>query len=214
TVLLFAIMPKGLLPDQDTGMITGVVQADETIAFEAMLERTRRVAEILRADPDVSGVAAFIGAGSINPTLNQGQLSLVLKPRGERDGLKELLPRLQRSVDGIPGIALFLKPVQDIALDNRIAPTEYQYALTGIDEKELGRFAERMTTALQQRQELADVANNLAANGLQLDLTIDRDQASRLGVPIQTINDTLYSAFGQRQISTIFTQLNQYRVVL
>ena len=214
TVLLFVTMPKGLLPDQDTGMITGVVQADETVAFEAMFERTRRVAEALRADPAVSGVAAFIGAGSINPTLNQGQLSIVLKPRGERDGLKVLLPRLQRSIERIPGVALFLKPVQDIALDNRIAPTEYQYALTEVDEEELGRFAERMTGALQQRQELADVANNMAANGLQLNLSIDRDQASRLGVPIQTINDTLYSAFGQRQISTIFTQLNQYRVVL
>jgi multidrug efflux pump len=214
TVLLFMAMPKGLLPEQDTGMITGVVQADETIAFEAMFERTRRVADLLRADPAVSGVAAFIGAGSINPTLNQGQLSIVLKARSERDGLKELLPRLQRSVEAVPGVALFLKPVQDIALDNRVAPTEYQYALTEIDEEELGRFAGRMTTALQQRPELADVANNLAANGLQLNLTIDRDQASRLGVPIQTINDTLYSAFGQRQISTIFTQLNQYRVVL
>ena len=214
TVLLFVTMPKGLLPDQDTGMITGVVQADETIAFPAMQERTQRVAEALRADPAVSGVAAFIGAGSINPTLNQGQLNIVLKPRGERDGLAVLLPRLQRTIDTIPGVALFLKPVQDIALDNRIAPTEYQYALTDVDADELAVFAERMTTALQQRPELADVDNNLAANGLQLDLTIDRDQASRLGVPIQTINDTLYSAFGQRQISTIFTQLNQYRVVL
>ena len=214
TVILFVMMPKGLLPDQDTGMITGVVQADETIAFEAMLERTQRVAESLRADPAVSGVAAFIGAGSINPTLNQGQLSIVLKPRGERDSLDVLIPRLQRSVDRIPGVALFLKPVQDIALDNRVAPTEYQYALTEVNEQELNRFAERMTSALQQRTELADVANNLAANGLQLNLTIDRDQASRLGVPIQTIDDTLYSAFGQRQISTIFTQLNQYRVVL
>ncbi|MCB1575558.1 MAG: efflux RND transporter permease subunit, partial [Xanthomonadales bacterium] len=214
TVLLFVSMPKGLLPEQDTGMITGVVQADETIAFEAMLERTRRVAEALRADPAVTGVAAFVGAGSINPTLNQGQLSIVLKPRSQRDGLAELLPRLQRTVDRIPGVALFLKPVQDIALDNRVAPTEYQYALTEVNEEELGRFAERMTAALQARPELADVDNNLAAAGLQLNLTINRDQASRLGVPIQTIDDTLYSAFGQRQISTIFTQLNQYRVVL
>ena len=124
------------------------------------------------------------------------------------------MPRLQHTIDRIPGVALFLKPVQDIALDNRVAPTEYQYALTEVDEDELGRFAERMTAALQQRPELADVSNNLAANGLQLNLTINRDQASRLGVPIQTIDDTLYSAFGQRQISTIFTQLNQYRVVL
>jgi len=214
TVLLFVMMPKGLLPDQDTGMITGVVQADQTIAFEAMQQRTRRVAEALQADPAVSGVAAFIGAGAINPTLNQGQLSIVLKPRAERGSLAEILPRLQQSVADVPGIALFLKPVQDIALDNRIAPTEYQYALTAVDSAQLSAFAERMTAVLQQRQELSDVDNNLAAAGLQLHLTIDRDQASRLGVPIQSIDDTLYSAFGQRQISTIFTQLNQYRVVL
>jgi multidrug efflux pump len=214
TAILFVAMPKGLLPDQDTGTITGVVQAEQTIAFPAMLERTQKVAEALRADPAVSGVAAFIGAGSINPTLNQGQLNIVLKPRSERGGLDEVMPRLQRVVDTIPGVALFLKPVQDIALDNRVAPTEYQYSLTNVDAEELATFANKMTAALKQRPELADVDNNLAANGLQLDLTINRDQASRLGVPIQTIDDTLYSAFGQRQISTIFTQLNQYRVVL
>ena len=214
TVVLFIAMPKGLLPDQDTGMITGVVAADDTIAFPAMLERTIRVAEALRADPAVAGVAAFIGAVSINPTLNQGQLSIVLKPLAEREGLAELLPRLQRTAADIPGVALFLKPVQDIALDNRIAPTEYQYALTDVNSDELHVFANKLTTALQQRPELADVDNNLSANGLQLDLKIDRDQASRLGVPIQSIDDTLYSAYGQRQISTIFTPLNQYRVVL
>ena len=214
TVVLFIAMPKGLLPDQDTGMITGVVQADDTIAFPAMLDRTTRVAEALRADPAVAGVAAFIGAGSINPTLNQGQLSIVLKPLAEREGLAKILPRLQRSTADIPGVALFLKPVQDIALDNRVAPTEYQYALTDVNSEELHAFANKLTVALQQRPELADVDNNLSANGLQLDLKIDRDQASRLGVPIQSIDDTLYSAYGQRQISTIFTPLNQYRVVL
>ena len=214
TVLLFVGMPKGLLPEQDTGLVTGVVQAEETIAFDAMLQRTLSVAEAIRADPAVSGVAAFVGTGAVNPTLNQGQLSIVLKPRGERDGLDVLLPRIQRVVEGIPGVSLYLKPVQDIALDNRIAPTEFQYTLTEVDKEQLDRFAERMTSALQQRVELADVDNNLAAKGLQLDLKINRDQASRLGVPIQTINDTLYSAFGQRQISTIFTPLNQYRVVL
>ena len=214
TVVLFIAMPKGLLPDQDTGMITGVVQADDTIAFPAMLDRTTRVAEALRADPAVAGVAAFIGAGSINPTLNQGQLSIVLKPLSERAGLAEILPRLQRSTANIPGVALFLKPVQDIALDNRVAPTEYQYALTDVNSDELHAFANKLTAALQKRPELADVDNNLSVNGLQLDLKIDRDQASRLGVPIQSIDDTLYSAYGQRQISTIFTPLNQYRVVL
>ncbi len=214
TVVLYVVIPKGLLPDQDTGMITGVVEADQSIAFPAMLERTTAVAEALRADPAVSGVAAFVGAGSINPTLSRGQLSIVLKPRNERGSLVEVMASLQQSTVHIPGVALYLKPVQDVALDSRIAATEYQYSLETADAGVLQQVADRFTAALRQRPELADVDNNMASNGLQLKLTIDRDQASRLGVPVQSIDDTLYSAFGQRQISTIFTEMNQYRVVL
>lgn len=214
TVFLYIIIPKGLLPEQDTGLITGVVQADDNIAFPQMEDRTKAVAEALRKDPAVAGVAAFIGAGTINPTLNQGQLSIVLKDRGDRDGLDELLPRLQRAVAGIPGVALYLKPVQDVTLDSRVAATEYQYSLSDVNSVELAGYANQMTQAMRQRPELADVDNNLANNGNALKLTIDREKASRLGVPVQSIDDTLYDAFGQRQISTIFTQLNQYRVVL
>ena len=214
TVFLYIIIPKGLLPEQDTGLITGVVQADQNVAFPQMETRTKAVADALRADPAVVGVAAFIGAGTINPTISQGQLSIVLKDRGERDGLDALLPRLQQAVAGIPGVALYLKPVQDVTLDSRVAATEYQYTLSAVNSAELAGYANRMTDALRQRQELADVDNNLADQGNALKLTIDRDKASRLGVPVQTIDDTLYDAFGQRQISTIFTQLNQYRVVL
>ena len=214
TIGLYIAIPKSLLPEQDTGLVTGVIQADQNIAFPAMEEHTRRVAQLLGEDPAVSGVAAFIGAGSINPTLNQGQLNLVLKPRTERDGLDVVLPRLQRAADGIAGVALYLKPVQDITLDNRVSATEYQYTLSSIDPAELQDFAQRMTERLRQRPELVDVDNNLANAGNALHLLIDRDKASRLGVPVQTIDDTLYDAFGQRQISTIFTELNQYRVVL
>jgi multidrug efflux pump len=214
TVFLYIIIPKGLLPEQDTGLITGVVQADDNIAFPQMEDRTKAVAEALRKDPAVAGVAAFIGAGTINPTLNQGQLSIVLKDRGDRDGLDELLPRLQQAVAGIPGVALYLKPVQDVTLDSRVAATEYQYSLSDVNSAELAGYANQMTQAMRQRPELADVDNNLANNGNALKLTIDREKASRLGVPVQSIDDTLYDAFGQRQISTIFTQLNQYRVVL
>ncbi|MDE2157114.1 MAG: efflux RND transporter permease subunit [Xanthomonadaceae bacterium] len=214
TVFLYIEIPKGLLPEQDTGMITGVVQADDNIAFAQMEQRTRAVAEALRADPAVAGVAAFIGAGTINPTLNQGQLSIVLKDRGKREGLDRLLPRLQHAVAGIPGVALYLKPVQDVTLDTRVAATEYQYTLSEVNAAELAKYADRMTQAMRQRPELADVDNNLADNGNALKLTIDREKASRLGVPVQSIDDTLYDAFGQRQISTIFTQMNQYRVVL
>jgi multidrug efflux pump len=172
------------------------------------------VADALRKDKAVSGVAAFIGAGSINPTLNQGQVSIVLKPRGERGSLEDVVARLQRDVADIPGVALYLKPVQDITLDTRVSATEYQYAMSDVDSDELGTYAARMTEAMRQLPELADVDNNLADKGNALHLQIDRDKASRLGVPVQTIDDTLYDAFGQRQISTIFTQLNQYRVVL
>jgi len=159
-------------------------------------------------------VAAFIGAGSINPTLNQGQLSIVLKERGERGGLDDILPRLQKAVSGIPGVALYLKPVQDVTLDSRVAATEYQYSMSAVNSTELAGYANQMTQAMRQRPELSDVDNNLADSGNALKLTIDREKASRLGVPVQTIDDTLYDSFGQRQISTIFTQLNQYRVVM
>jgi multidrug efflux pump len=214
TVFLYIVIPKGLLPEQDTGLITGVVQADDNIAFPQMEDRTQAVAAALRKDPAVAGVAAFIGAGTINPTLNQGQLSIVLKDRGDRDGLDALLPRLQNAVADIPGVALYLKPVQDVTLDSTVAATEYQYSLSDVSAPDLAGYANQMTQAMRQRPELADVDNNLADNGNALKLTIDREKASRLGVPVQTIDDTLYDAFGQRQISTIFTQLNQYRVVL
>ncbi|HEU4670697.1 MAG TPA: efflux RND transporter permease subunit, partial [Dyella sp.] len=214
TVLLYIAIPKGLLPEQDTGLVTGVVQADQNIAFPQMEARTKAVADALRKDPAVTGVAAFIGAGSVNPTLNQGQLSIVLKDRSERAGLDKVLPRLQASVANIPGVALYLKPVQDVTLDSRVSATEYQYSLSDVNASELSGYADRLTQALRKLPELADVDNNLADSGNALKLSIDRDKASRLGVPVQTIDDTLYDAFGQRQISTIFTQLNQYRVVL
>jgi multidrug efflux pump len=214
TIALYILIPKSLLPEQDTGLVTGVVQADQNIAFPAMEERTKAVAEALRQVPGVAGVAAFIGAGSVNPTLNQGQLSIVLKERSQRGGLDRILPDLQAAAAHIAGAALYLKPVQDVTLDTRIAPTEYQYSLSEVNSKELAGFAASMTDALRKRPELTDVDNNLANQGDALNLTIDREKASRLGVPMQTIDDTLYDAFGQRQISTIFTQLNQYRVVL
>ncbi|MFT4249278.1 MAG: efflux RND transporter permease subunit [Pseudomonas sp.] len=214
TVLLYVVIPKGLLPEQDTGLITGVVQADQNVAFPQMEQRTQAVAAALRKDPAVTGVAAFIGAGSMNPTLNQGQLSIVLKQRSEREGLDDVVPRLQAAVKDIPGVALYLKPVQDVTLDTRVAATEYQFSLSDVDSTELAEWAGKMTAAMRKLPQLADVDNNLANHGNALEVTIDRDKASRLGVPMQTIDDTLYDAFGQRQISTIFTELNQYRVVL
>ncbi len=214
TIFLYIVIPKGLLPEQDTGLVTGVVAADQNVAFPQMEQRTKLVADALRRDKAVTGVAAFIGAGSINPTLNQGQLSIVLKDRGDRDSLDDVLARLQREAADIPGVALYLKPVQDVTLDSRVSATEYQYSMSDVNSTELSGYANQMTQALRERPELSDVDNNLADQGTSLKLTIDREKASRLGVPVQTIDDTLYDSFGQRQISTIFTQLNQYRVVL
>ncbi|MGH8214673.1 MAG: efflux RND transporter permease subunit, partial [Rhodanobacteraceae bacterium] len=214
TVLLYVVIPKDLLPEQDTGLITGVVQADADIAFPAMAQHIEAVTAALRRDPAVAGVSAFIGAGTINPTLNQGQVSIVLKPRGERGDLDEVVAGLHRDVAEIPGVELFLKPVQDITLDTTVAPTEYQYAVSEIDPNDLAKNAGRVVQAIKQLPELADVSDNLGMNGRALKLDINRTAASRLGVPVQTIDDTLYDAYGQRQISTIFTQQNQYRVVL
>ncbi|MBP3975424.1 efflux RND transporter permease subunit [Pseudoxanthomonas spadix] len=214
TVLLYIAIPKGLLPEQDTGLITGVVQADQTVAFDQMQARTQAVATALRKDPAVTGVAAFIGAGTMNPTINQGQISIVLAERSQREGLDQIVPRLHKAVAGIPGVALYLKPVQDVTLDTRVAATEYQFSLSDVDSAELQVQAERVTQALRQRPELSDVGNNAANAGRALMINVNRDTASALGVPMQTIDDTLYDAYGQRQISTIFTALNQYRVVL
>jgi multidrug efflux pump len=208
------VIPKDLLPEQDTGLITGVVRADNDIAFPAMERHIEAVTAALRRDPAVAGVASFVGAGAINPTLNQGQVSIVLKPRGERGNLDDVVASLQRAVADVPGVELFLKPVQDITLDTTVAPTEYQYALSEIDPNDLAKYAQRVVRAVKQLPELADVSDNLGMNGRALKLDIDRTAASRLGVPVQTIDDTLYDAYGQRQISTIFTQQNQYRVVL
>ncbi len=214
TVLLYVAIPKGLLPDQDTGLVTAVVQADHTVAFEQMQQRTIAVAEALRRDPAVTGVAAFIGAGTLNPTLNQAQLSIVLADRSERENVAKILPRLQQAAADIPGVTLALKPVQDVTLDTRVASTEYQFVLSDVDAGRAEAEAVRLIAALQARKELRDVDSNLGQLGRALAVNVDRDKAAMLGVPMQTIDDTLYDAYGQRQISTIFTNLNQYRVVL
>ncbi len=214
SVFLFIMSPKNLLPRQDTGIITGVVKANDNIAFAHMKKCTQAVVAALERNPAVAGVAAFIGAGTVNPTLNQGQLDIVLKDRRERGSLDEVIASLQKDAANIPGVVLHLKPVQDVTLDTRVTATEYQYALSSVQRDVLDNYAAKMTRALRQQPELADISNNLVNRGNALKLHIDREKASRLGASMQTIDDTLYDAFGQRQISTIFTQLNQYRVIL
>jgi len=215
TVMLYIVVPKGLIPEQDTGIITGVTEAAQSISFQSMLQRQRALSDLLRDDPDVQGISGFVGAGTVNPTLNTGRLSIVLKPREKRtSSLNEITQRLKARSQAIPGLTLYLQPVQDLQIDSHVSRTQYQYVLQDSNAVELNSWAPKLLEALRQRPELADVASDMQAEGLQLNLKIDRDQASRLGVQVSTIDDTLYDAFGQRQVSTIYSELNQYRVIL
>ena len=215
TAVLFIAIPKGLLPQQDTGVIVGVAEAEASISFPAMKARTFALTEALRGDPDVQSIAAFVGSGSINPTLNTGRINIVLKPRGERDAsAADVIERLKDRAAGVEGISLFMQPVQDLQIDSRIARTQFQYGLRSLDAAELAEWTPKLIAALKARPELADVTTEQQTDGLYLRLDIQRDRASRLGVPVQAIDDALYDAFGQRQVTTIFTQVTQYRVVL
>jgi hydrophobe/amphiphile efflux-1 (HAE1) family protein len=215
TVWLYAIIPKGLLPQQDTGLIIGVTDAAQAISFKAMVERQREIAEIVRRDPDVVSVASFVGAGSVNATVNSGRLYINLKPRDRRQaGAAEIIDRLRAATDSVQGISLFMQAAQDVQIDSRVSRTQYQYTLQDADVAELTDWAPKLLAALRNRPELADVASDQQSGGLQVKVDVDRERASRLNVLAQAIDDTLYDAFGQRQVSTIFTQLNQYRVIL
>jgi multidrug efflux pump len=215
TVWLYIIVPKGLLPQQDTGVIIGVTESAQTISFAAMAGRQRAVADIVRRDPDVVHVASFVGAGGPNATVNSGRLYISLKPRDKRTtSAVGVIDRLREATRGLEGVSLFMQAVQDVQIDSRISSTQYQYTLEDADEGELAEWAPRLLRALRARPELTDVASDQQANGLRLDLHIDRDKAARYNIAAQAIDDTLYDAFGQRQVSTIFTQMNQYRVIL
>jgi multidrug efflux pump subunit AcrB len=215
TIAMYIEIPKGLIPLQDTGVITGVTEADQSISFTAMVQRQRVLADIVRRDPDVQTVSAFVGAGTVNATINSARLSIILKSRDERSSdVTAVMERLRRATADVQGITLYMQPVQDLQIDSHVSRTQYQYVLQDTDAAELGRYVPKLMAAMQARSELADVASDQQSQGLQLQLTINRDQASRLGVPVQSIDDTLYDAFGQRQVTTIYTELNQYRVIL
>ncbi len=215
TIWLYVMIPKGLLPLQDTGMIIGVTDASQSISFQAMVERQRRVAEVVAKDRDVGSVASFVGAGTVNPTANSGRLYISLKPRAQRtSGVSEVMDRLREATRTVQGISLFMQAVQDVQIDSRVSRTQYQYTLQDADEQELGVWAPRLVAALSAKPELADVASDQQSKGFGLQVEVDRDKASQLNVLPQAIDDSLYDAFGQRQVTIIFTQLNQYRVVL
>jgi len=215
TIWLYIIVPKGLLPLQDTGLIVGVTDSSQSISFEAMVERQRMIAEIAGKDPDVAGVASFVGAGPVNATVNTGRLYINLQPRAQRKASAgEIMDRLRDATRHVPGISLSMQAVQDVQIDSRVTRTQYQYTLQDADAAELAQWAPRLLGKLRASPVLSDVASDQQTSGLQLHVEVDRDKASRLNVLPQAIDDTLYDAFGQRQVSIIFTQLNQYRVVL
>ncbi|MEI6351587.1 MAG: multidrug efflux RND transporter permease subunit [Verrucomicrobiota bacterium] len=215
TIWLYLVVPKGLLPLQDTGLIVGVTDSAQSISFAGMVERQRVISDLVRKDPDVESVASFVGAGSVNPTVNTGRLYINLQPRARRVATAgEIIDRLRAATTGVPGISLSMQAVQDVQIDSRVSRTQYQYTLQSADAAELAQWALRLLVKLRTQPMLADVTSDQQANGLQLHVDVDRDKASRLNVFPQAIDDALYDAFGQRQVSIIFTQLNQYRVVL
>ena len=215
TILLYIFIPKGLLPQQDTGLITGVTDAAQSISFNAMVERQHIIADIVRQDPDVVSVASFVGAGTVNATVNTGHLYISLKPRDKRRAsANEVIDRLREATKDVEGISLFMQAVQDVQIDSRVSRTQYQYTLEDADETELSQWSTTLLNKLRTLPQLVDLASDQQLNGLQFNIDVDRDTASRLNVLPQNIDDTLYDAFGQRQVSIMFTQLNQYRVIL
>ncbi|MBD8237955.1 MULTISPECIES: MdtB/MuxB family multidrug efflux RND transporter permease subunit [Pseudomonas] len=215
TVVLYLVVPKGFFPVQDTGVIQGISEAPQSISFAAMSQRQQALAKIILADPAVESLSSYIGVDGDNATLNSGRLLINLKAHGQRDlSAAQVIARLQPEIDKLVGIRLFMQPVQDLTIEDRVSRTQYQFSMSSPDSELLALWSDKLVHALGQLPELTDVASDLQDKGLQVYLVIDRDAASRLGVSVSTITDALYDAFGQRQISTIYTQASQYRVVL
>ncbi len=215
TAILFMIVPKGFFPVQDTGVILGISEAPETVSFAAMAERQQQLANVILQDPAVKNISSFIGVDGTNTTPNAGRIQITLKPLAERSGSAvDIIRRLQTKLSQVPGITLYMQPVQDLTVEDRISRTQYQYALDAPQKEILDEWIPKVLARLKQIPELRDVASDQQNNGLGLKVDIDRDTAGRLGITPQNVDDTLYDAFGQRQVSTIFTQSNQYHVIL
>ena len=215
TTYLYIVVPKGFFPVQDTGVILGISQAPETISFIAMGNKQQELSRVIMQDPAVENLTSFIGADGQNTTMNSGRIQITLKPLEERKiSAIEVIRRLQQSLGQVSGITLFMQPVQDLTVEDRISRTQYQYALDAPDKSTLDLWIPRLVDKLKQIPELRDVASDQQNNGLGLEVVIDRDTAGRLGITPQNVDDALYDAFGQRQVSTIYTQSNQYHVVL
>jgi multidrug efflux pump len=214
TIGLYVVVPKGFLPRQDTGVLVAVTEAAQSVSIPHLLTLQTEVAEKVSKDPAVTGVVSFVGAGTINATPNTGRLTIALKPVSQREPVDVVISRLQQAIAGIPGITAWFQPVQDIQIGTRVSRTQFQYTLMDTDPTELALWAPKLLHRLRQLPALANVASDQQNNGFRTYIDVDRAAAMRLGVSMQAVADTLYDAFGQRQISTIFGQANQYRVVL
>jgi len=215
TAALYLAVPKGFFPVQDAGLIQGISVAPQSISFDAMRQRQQALATIIGQDPDVASLSSFIGVDASNATLNNGRFLIELKPHAARSAdIMAIIARLQQAVSNLPGISLYLQPVQELSIEDRISRTQYQFTLTTPDVAELSHWVPLLIAELETKPALMDVTSDLQDSGLQAYVEIDRNAAARLGVPVSSIADALYDAFGQRQISTIFTHANQYRVVL
>ena len=215
TVYLYIIIPKGFFPVQDTGVIQGISQASQTIGSQAMAEKQKELAKVILQDPAVESLSSFVGADGTNTTNNSGRMSINLKPLADRNlSASDVVRRLQTKLKDVKDIQLFMQPVQNITVDDRVSRTQYQYTLEDPDQNELNEWTARFVDRLKQVPGLEDVATDQQLGGLAVSLVIDRPTASRLGVAPTTIDNTLYDAFGQRQINTMYTQLNQYHVIL
>ena len=214
TVVLYIFIPKGFFPVQDTGVIQGISQASQSISFEAMSEKQREMAQIILQDPAVESLSSFIGADGINTTLNSGRISINLKPINQRIGASDVIRRLQQNLQKVQSMHLYMQPVQDITVDDRVSRTQYQYTLEDPDTDELNEWTDKFVAQLNKLSDLEDVATDQQTGAKAVQLEIDRVTASRLGIAPTTIDNTLYDAYGQREISTLYTQLNQYHVIL
>ncbi|HYA22672.1 MAG TPA: multidrug efflux RND transporter permease subunit [Terriglobales bacterium] len=215
TLWLYAVVPKGFFPVQDTGVILGVSQAPQSVSFVSLAEHQQELARIILQDPDVASLSSFIGLDGTNLTPNTGRIQINLKPRDERNATaSDIIRRLQPKLAQVQGITLYMQPVQDLTVEDRVSRTQFQYTMEDADARELSRLSAQLVGKLRTLPELRDVASDEQTGALQADIVIDRDTASRLGILPAQIDNTLYDAFGQRQVSTIFTQLNQYHVVL
>ena len=214
TVLLYVIVPKGFFPVQDTGLIQAVTEAPQSVSFDAMSKRQQALAEVILKDPDVAGLASFIGVDGTNPTLNSGRMLINLKPRGERSlSATQIIRRLQREAASVVGISLYMQPVQDLTIDSTVSRTQYQFVLESAKVDEFDVWVPRLMERLNLLPQLVDVTSDLQNKGLSMFIKIDRDAAARFGITAATVNNVLYDIFGQRIVSTVYTQSNQYRVI-